>query len=74
MKILRALIPHLAIALNISMLVIVYLDRRNPMMGFLADEQFTVLAVASFVFSVASAVMLYIGMRGKSTREKDGKK
>ena len=65
MKYLKFIIPNLAIVLNVSMLVIVYLHMRNPMMGFLECVPFFVLVTACAICSVASAVLLYAMFRGK---------
>lgn len=59
MKFLRAMLPNLTIALNISLLVIVYLDQRNPMMGFLMGTPFLVLAAMCALCSIVSAGLLY---------------
>lgn len=59
MRFLRGFLPNLTIALNISLLVIIYLDLRNPMMGFLAGTPFLVLAALCVLCSIASAVQLY---------------
>ena len=36
MKFFKLLIPNIAIVLNFALLIVVYLDMRNPMMGFLS--------------------------------------
>ena len=59
MKLFRAVIPNLAISLNIALLVIIYLDMRNPMMGFLVGAPFLTLVGACVVCSILSAVVLY---------------
>lgn len=60
---LRAILPHLTIALNISMMVVIYLDKRNPMMGFLVGWPFLTLAILSMAASIATAVVLYADWR-----------
>ena len=67
MKILRSLVANIAIVLNVCLLIVVYLDLRNPMMGFLVGTPFLVLVGSCALFSVWAAVMLYIGIR-KSSR------
>ena len=59
MRFFHAVIPNLAISLNIALMVVIYLDMRNPMMGFLVGKPFQVLAVSCFAASVISAVVLY---------------
>ena len=59
MKLFRAVIPNLAISLNIALLVIIYLDMRNPMMGFLVGAPFLTLVGACVVCSILSAAVLY---------------
>lgn len=56
---LRSVLPNISIALNICMLVVIYLDKRNPMMGFLVGWPFLSLAIASVVASIATAIVLY---------------
>jgi hypothetical protein len=63
MKLLRSLLPNLSIVLNICLVVIVYLDMRNPMMGFLMGAPFQILVGSCFVTSVATAVILYADKR-----------
>ena len=59
MRFFRGILPHISIALNICLIVVVYLDRRNPMMGFLMGMPFIVLVGAVAVCSIATAVTLY---------------
>jgi hypothetical protein len=59
MKFLRAMLPNLTIALNISLLVVVYLDQRNPMMGCLMGTPFLTLAALCALCSIVSAGLLY---------------
>ena len=65
MRLFRGIIPNLAISLNIALMVVIYLDMRNPMMGFLVGTPFLVLAVSCFAASVSSAVTLYASYRKK---------
>lgn len=55
----RTVLPNISIALNIAMLVVIYLDKRNPMMGFLVGWPFLSLAIASVLASIATATILY---------------
>ena len=65
MRFFHAVIPNLAISLNIALMIVIYLDMRNPMMGFLVGTPFLVLAVSCFAASVISAVVLYASYRKK---------
>lgn len=70
MKFLKAVLPHISIALSISLMVVVYLDRRNPMMGFLMGAPFLVLAVLACGASIATAVVLYYSWRTRGRKKK----
>lgn len=59
MKFWKALLPNLTIALNIALMIVIYLDRRNPMMGFLVGAPFMVLVAVCCICSIATAVVLY---------------
>ena len=63
MKLIRSVLPNISIVLNICLLVVIYLDLRNPMMGFLMDTPFLVLAGSCCVCSIATAVILYADKR-----------
>ena len=65
MRIMRAILPNLTIALNISLLVVVYLDLRNPTMGFLVGSPFLTLVVICSVCSIVTAAMLYKDWRNR---------
>ncbi len=60
---LRTFLPNLSAALNISLLVVVYLDLRNPMMGFLVGWPFLILVCSGALCAVATAVVLYSDWR-----------
>ena len=71
MKFWRAAVPNLTMILNVALLIVIYLDRRNPMMGFLVGAPFLVLAVSACVCSIATAVIVYADWRNRSVqREK----
>ena len=70
MKLFHAVIPNLTISLNIVLLIVIYLDMRNPMMGFLEDSPIHVLAIATAVASLTSAITLY-GSYRKKQKEQD---
>ena len=61
----RAALPNLSIALNLALLIVIYLDRRNPMMGFLVGAPFVVLVASCGICSIATAIVLYASWRKK---------
>ena len=69
MRLFRGIIPNLAISLNIALLIVIYLDLRNPMMGFLVGAPFLTLVICCVAASVASAVLLYADYRKSNTRK-----
>ena len=69
MKLFHVIIPNLAVSLNIAMLIVVYLDMRNPMMGFLRGTPYVVLVAAACICSIISAVTLYGSWRKRKNRE-----
>lgn len=72
MKLFHAVIPNLAFSMNIVLLIVIYLDMRNPKMGFLMDAPFYVLAISTAIVSLISAVTLYMSYR-KKQKELDAK-
>lgn len=74
MRFFRGILPHISIALSICLVVIVYLDRRNPMMGFLMGMPFIVLVGAVAVSSIATAVTLYAWWRKPKKRKQKSEK
>lgn len=65
MKFLKRFLPNLTIALNLALMIVIYLDRRNPMMGFLVGAPFMTLAACSGICSIAVCVVLYAASRKK---------
>lgn len=65
MKFLKAVLPNLTIALNLTLMIVIYLDLRNPTMGFLIGTPFLVLIGASCGCSIATAIVLYADWRRK---------
>ena len=63
MRVLKGALPNLTISLNIALMVVIYLDMRNPMMGFLIGTPFITLAASSCVCSIATAIVLYSSWR-----------
>ena len=70
MRFLKGALPNISLALSVVMLVVVYIDRRNPMMGFLSGAPFFILALLTGVTSIATAIVLYRSWR----KPKKGKK
>lgn len=65
MRFLKGVLPNISIALSAALLIVVYLDRRNPMMGFLMGAPFFTLVVLTGVASIATGVVLYSEWRKK---------
>lgn len=63
MRFFRSFLPNLTISLNLVLMIVIYLDMRNPMMGFLIGTPFVVLAASCCVCSIATAVVLYSAYR-----------
>lgn len=72
MKFWNAFLPNLSIALNTVLLIVIYLDLRNPMMGFLVGAPFLTLVAACCLSSIATGVVLYARWR-KLQRKKNQK-
>ena len=73
MKFAKAILPNVTIALNIAMAVVVYLNMRNPMMGFMSGPAFLGLYILTFAASVATAVVLYKWWRTPKKQPKEKK-
>ena len=74
MRFLKGALPNISLALSIAMLVVVYIDRRNPMMGFLSGAPFFVLALLTGLASIVTAIVLYHTWRKpKKSRRKTEK-
>lgn len=65
MKLFHVLIPNFAISLNIALMIVIYLDLRNPMMGFLVGNPFLILAGCACICSILSGAVLYGTYRNK---------
>jgi hypothetical protein len=59
MKLFRSVLPNLTISLNIALMIVIYLDMRNPMMGFLIGAPFITLAASCCICSILTAAVLY---------------
>lgn len=69
MRFLKGFLPNLTIALNLALLIVIYLDLRNPLMGFLVGTPFLTLAGSCCACSVATAIVLYADWRKKRWRK-----
>ena len=69
MKFWNAMLPNLTISLNLVMLIVLYLNSRNPMMGFLTGAPFLVLTIATCACSIATAVILYAKWRNGNSHQ-----
>lgn len=74
MRFLKGVLPNISIALTLALLVVIYLDRRNPMMGFLSGAPFFVLALLAGIASIATAIVLYASWRKPKKRKKKAEK
>ena len=59
----RSFWPHLSMALNAALMVVVILNIYNPLLGLLRGAPFLVLLGASFASSSATAVTLIAAQR-----------
>ena len=66
MKLFKRILPNLSIALSLALLVLVIVDIRNPMMGFLSSLQAQVLISVAAIVAIITAVVLYADERGKN--------
>ena len=71
MKFLKGILPNLSISLNLALLVVFYLDLRNPMMGFLVGAPFLVLAVSACLSSILTGILLYADWRSLKNARKE---
>ncbi len=59
----RSLWPHLSLALNLTLLVIVILDVFNPLLGLLKGTLFLIFLTADVLCSVVAALLLILRQR-----------
>lgn len=57
MRYVRWLLPHLTVALSITVFIVLILDGYNPMMGFLVGRPFQVLLTLQVIASVTTALL-----------------
>ena len=74
MRFLKRTLPHLVISLNLALMIVIYLDMRNPMMGFLMGAPFFILACAAALCAIATAVTLYVWWRKPKKRKQKPEK
>ena len=74
MRFLRGILPNISLALSVCLVVVVYLDRRNPMMGFLIGAPFFTLVVVTAAASIATAIVLYCQWRKPKKRKRKAEK
>ena len=67
MRLFHVIVPNLAVSFDLALMILLYFDMRNPMMGFLEGAPFYVVAALACVLSIISAVLLYATHR-KSQR------
>ena len=70
MKFLKSFLPNFTIVLSIALVVLLYLDNRNPMMGFLYGKPFVLLGASLAICSISVSIMYYISWQ----KEKNFKK
>lgn len=68
MRFLKRTLPHLVISLNLALMIVIYLDMRNPMMGFLMGAPFAVLAASCCISSIVTAITLYVCCRKEKSQ------
>ena len=59
----RTFLPHLSVALNAALLVVVILNIYNPLLGLLRGAAFLTLLGACLAASIATAVTLIVRQR-----------
>lgn len=70
MKFLKSFLPNLTIALSAALVVLIYLDNRNPMMGFLYGKPFALLGIALALCSICVSVLFYISWQKEKNYQK----
>ena len=72
-RFLEKILPHLSVALSITIVFVVYLDSRNPMMEFLFGTPFFLLCIANLVVSVALGFLRYLSRACEKDQNKEEK-
>lgn len=60
MKFLKFFLPNLTIAMSVGLVILLYLDNRNPMMGFLYGKPFMIYGAVLAFCSILVSVMYYV--------------
>ena len=63
MRFFRAILPNLAIALQLALITLVILDIFNPRVGLLSGLPFVILFAAASIAAIATAITLYAWWR-----------
>lgn len=71
MKKIAEFIPHLCIAMMLSMIVFVVLDGFNPLMRWLNSDVSKIFIVLSSLVGLITAVMLIVRQRRRRVKRKD---
>ena len=69
MRLFNVIIPNIAISLNIAMMIVAYLDMRNPMMGFHRGTPYVVLVAVTCICSIISAINLVASRQNHRKQE-----
>lgn len=69
MRFWRSFLPNLSIALNVVLMIVIYLDMRNPKMGFLVGAPFVTLVFLCCGCSIACAVVLFAAWRKRKPKK-----
>lgn len=71
MKFLKSFLPNFTIVLSIALVILLYLDNRNPMMGFLYGKPFVLLGGTLAICSISVSILYYISwQKEKNFKEK----
>ena len=73
MKFLKSFLPNLTIVLSIALVILLYLDNRNPMMGFLYGKPFMLLGVSLALCSISVSILYYVSWQKEKNSRKNFK-
>ena len=74
MKLLKKVVPHLAVSFSLATLVIAILNIFNPRMGFLSSKQAVVLIILTALLALLSSVLYISEQLVYSSGDRDTKK
>ena len=63
MKTIKAFLPHLLISLLLGLILLVYLDGRNPMMEFLTSRASKIYLISTCAVGLTVAMLYVSGQR-----------